>query len=390
MLWRLLVFAFLMMWMVPSQGYSQTDVIIGYLERIIPPPPILSNLESYPKNEGLAGVKLAIEDANTTGKFLKLRYELEVRRVGQEEDLITAAKNLLSKTPFVVVHAPVDDLLKLSNVEHGSEAMFFNISQRDVSLRSEDCRPYLFHTIPSRSMLADALAQFSLKKRWTSWALIEGAHVGDKKFSRALEKAAGKFRISIESKKEWTFDADMRRSAAQEVPLFTQDFPDHDLLVIADERHDFGRYVMFNSWIPRPVAGSEGITPSAWSASVEQHGAAQLQSRFMKSNERSMRSVDYAGWAAVRSIAQATVRGGKTDGSSVRSYILSEKFALAGFKGRKLTYRDWNGQLRQPIPLTHPRAVVALAPLEGFLHQRNELDTLGLDKPESKCEKFKG
>ena len=61
---------------------------------------------------------------------------------------------------------------------------------------------------------------------------------------------------------------------------------------------------------------------------------------------------------------------------------------LGGFKGRPLTYRGWNGQLRQPIAIAHPRALVAQAPLEGFLHQTNELDSLGLDRPESTCEAF--
>ncbi|MEO0362499.1 MAG: branched-chain amino acid ABC transporter substrate-binding protein, partial [Pseudomonadota bacterium] len=69
-------------------------------------------------------------------------------------------------------------------------------------------------------------------------------------------------------------------------------------------------------------------------------------------------------------------------------YMLGGAFELAGFKGRPLTFRAWNGQLRQPVPLTHPRALAALAPLEGFLHQRNELDTLGIDEPESACAAF--
>ena len=101
-------------------------------------------------------------------------------------------------------------------------------------------------------------------------------------------------------------------------------------------------------------------------------------------------SIDYAAWAAVRSIGEAVTRTNSGDMGKVREYMLSEKFQLAGFKGRKLTFRGWNGQLRQPIPLTHPRSVVALAPLEGFLHQRNELDTLGLDEPESRCAAFGG
>ncbi len=53
-----------------------------------------------------------------------------------------------------------------------------------------------------------------------------------------------------------------------------------------------------------------------------------------------------------------------------------------------MNYRGWNGQLRQPIPLVTGRAVVATAPLDGFLHQVSELDTLGIDQPESKCTAF--
>ena len=57
---------------------------------------------------------------------------------------------------------------------------------------------------------------------------------------------------------------------------------------------------------------------------------------------------------------------------------------------RALSFRAWNGQLRQPVFLLWPGAVVATAPLEGFLHQRTEMDTLGLDQPESACKAMKG
>ena len=191
--------------------------------------------------------------------------------------------------------------------------------------------------------------------------------------------------MKIASRKTWEFDADMRRNAAQEVPLFTQDFGDYDMLLIADELHDFGRYIAYNTWVPRPVGGSEGLMPVAWAPVVEQWGAAQLQSRFRDLAGRDMRPVDYAAWAAVRSVGEAVTRGGSAAPEDVRAFLLSDRFELGGFKGRKLSFRAWNGQLRQPIPLAHPGAVVALAPMEGFLHQHNELDTLGLDAPESLC-----
>ena len=103
---------------------------------------------------------------------------------------------------------------------------------------------------------------------------------------------------------------------------------------------------------------------------------------------REMTAQDYAAWAAVRTLGEAMTRTNANDPETLRSYITSDQFELAGFKGRPLTYRAWNGQLRQPIAIAHPRALVAQAPLEGFLHQTNELDSLGLDRPESTCEAF--
>lgn len=168
------------------------------------------------------------------------------------------------------------------------------------------------------------------------------------------------------------------------MPLFTQT-KEYDVVVVADERGDFGEYVLFNTWLPRPVVGTQGLTPVAWHRVVEQWGAAQLQSRFEKQAKRWMNGKDYAAWAAVRTVAEAVTRTNTTDLTTLRNYIVSDQFELAAFKGRKLNYRGWSGQLRQPIPLVHPRSLVSQSPQEGFLHPETELDTLGFDAPESQC-----
>ena len=367
---------------------SELDVAIGYLEQRVVRPPVLSNLETVPADEGLAGAALAIAENATTGRFLGHGYRLETRIVEPGGDLAGAFAELVRTTPFIVVNAPAADLLGLADRPEAGAAILFNAAAPDIALRGADCRANVLHTIPSRAMLADALAQFALKKRWGDWAMIRGEAPGDVAFAEALARSAAKFRLDLQATKVWAFDADMRRSAAAEVPLFTQGLPDHDLLVVADEAGDFARYVLYNTWLPRPVAGSEGLVPAAWSASVESHGAVQLQNRFRERAARDMRPVDYAAWAAVRALGEAVTRTGQADLGTVRAHMLSDAFALGGFKGRPLTFRAWNGQMRQPIALSHSRAVVALAPLEGFLHQRNELDTLGLDAPEAGCTAF--
>lgn len=364
------------------------ELSVHYLRQIIPPPPTLSNLDPIPEDLGMAGARAGLEDNNTTGRFLGHTYTLEVTEIAEDGDLLRAARTALAQTPFLILDAPAEDLLGVADLPEAADALIFNVSAGDVTLRDAECRANLLHTLPSDAMRTDALAQLLVAKRWTDLVLISGTYPVDVAYADALRTSLRKFGLKLEDEKTWAFDADMRRNAAQEVPLFTQDFGDYDALLVADEVQDFGRYILYNTWRPRPVAGSEGLSPVAWSPVVEQWGAAQLQSRFVDAAARDMAPMDYAAWAAMRALGEAVVRTSAADLPTVRSYLLGDTFELAGFKGRPLTFRDWNGQLRQPIPIVHPRALVAQAPLEGFLHQRTELDTLGLDAPESACTAF--
>lgn len=364
------------------------EITLHYLRQEAAPPPTLSNLDPIPEDLGMAGARLGLADNATTGQFMGQTWRLEVTSVPEGGDFAAALATALGQTPYVLLDAPAEMLLAAADDPQAADALLFNVSAPDDSLRDADCRANLLHTLPSRAMLADALSQFLVSRRWTHLALIEGEGPGDAESARALTRATAKFGLEITARKTWSFDADMRRSAASEVPLFTQDLGDYDVLLVADDRNDFARYIPFNTWHPRPVAGAEGLIAAAWSPVVEAWGAAQLQSRFNDEAARDMAPVDYAAWAAVRAVGEAVTRSGATDPDSLRAYLLSEAFELAGFKGRPLTFRDWNGQLRQPIPLTHRGALVADAPLEGFLHQVNELDTLGLDRPETACTAF--
>jgi len=351
-------------------------------------PPTLSNLDSAPEDLGLAGALTALKDNQTTGKFLGQNWSLSEHTAYLGDDPLEAARTALTDAPFLIVDAPAETLLAIADLPEAEDKLIFNTGAGALELRGDACRANVLHTLPSTAMRTDALAQMFVKKRWNDLVMIAGGHPQDQAYAAAVEASLAKFGLSLKARKEWRFDADMRRNAAQEVPLFTQDFGDYDALIIADELHDFGRYVLYNTWEPRPVVGSEGLQAEAWGAVVEQWGAAQLQSRFGDAHARDMRPADYAAWAALRSIGEAVTRTQAADVATIRSYLLSDAFELAGFKGRPLTYRAWNGQLRQPIPLVHPRALVANAPLEGFLHQRTELDTLGSDEPETTCTAF--
>lgn len=367
---------------------AELALSVTYLQQVQPSPPVLSNLDPVPDDLGQAGAALGLTDNATTGQFLNHTYDLQVVQVPEGGDLVAAAQAALRQSPYLILDMSADEAQQVADLPEADGAILFNTASRDMDLRDTGCRANLLHTIPSNAMRADALMQFAVFKQWNALAMITGTHAGDIAFAGALKRSAVKFGIGAIREKTWAFDADMRRNAAQEVPLFTQEFGDYALMLVADELHDFGRYIAYNTWVPRPVAGSEGLRPVAWDRVVEQWGAAQLQSRFHDQTGRDMRSRDYAAWAAMRALGEAVTRTNAADAETLRSFLLSDAFELAGFKGRPLSFRTWNGQLRQPIPLVSDRALVAQAPLPGYLHQFNEMDTLGLDRPESKCEAF--
>lgn len=367
---------------------SETRVRIAYLEVAQPQPPVLSNLDPAPSDLGLEGARLGLADNATTGRFLGQEWVMDETRVPEGGDAIAAARAALASSPLMVIDAPAATLQAIADLPEAQGALLFNATAPDMTLRDAGCRANLLHTAPSLAMRTDALAQFLVQRRWTDVALISGDHPRDRAFADALRGSLTKFRLTLRAEKEWHFDADMRRNASAEVPLFTQDFGDHDVLLVADELGDFGRYVVYNTWLPRPVAGSEELVPQAWAPVVEQWGAAQLQSRFADLAGRGMAPEDYGAWAAVRAIGEAVTRTGSAEPGPLRDYILSDAFELGGFKGSPLSFRRWNGQMRQPIPIVTDRAVVATAPLEGFHHQGNELDTLGRDAPETACTAF--
>ena len=59
--------------------------------------------------------------------------------------------------------------------------------------------------------------------------------------------------------------------------------------------------------------------------------------------------------------------------------------STSGFKGVRLSFRAWDHQLRQPLLLTDGVGVAGIAPVDGIMHAKNVLDTLGTDAPESPC-----
>jgi ABC transporter substrate binding protein (PQQ-dependent alcohol dehydrogenase system) len=391
---RLLVFVTLV-FLETVRGTSAQeshDVKIAYLYQAEKGRLTISILDRAPIDRGLAGAKVAINDNNTTGKFVGQSFILTDVGIAPEADPVAETEKLLAGgNQFIIADLPAAAFLKVADTAKGKGVLVFNAGAFDDTLREQDCRANVIHTAPTYSMLADGLGQYLVWKRWRNWFLVEGSHPDDKLWGAALRRAAERFGAKIVFAKEFTDTGGARQSDSgtvqiqRQIPVFTQDAPDYDVLVAADRSEVFATYLPYRTWAARPVVGSAGLIPSSWHPSFEGWGGAQIQNRFEKASHRRMLSADMQAWTAVRIIGEAATRTKSTNEKDIEAYIKSPDFSLAAFKGEKVTLRDWNWQLRQPVLLADGRSVVSVSPQEGFLHEVTPLDTLGVDRPETTC-----
>jgi len=372
-----------------------TAVPIGYLKQEVKQLIPLSRLKVEPEDYGVAGAEMALQDNNTTGRFTKQQFSLEVERVPIGGDAVAVLQNLVaSGHHFILVDAPAETLLRLSDSVKRQDVLLFNVRAEDEELRQEECRANVLHTAPDRYMLADALAQYLVWKKWQRWLVVKGVFPEDLAYLDAIHRAAKRFGGTIVEEREYKETPGARRSDTgqqqiqQQMPIFTQGAPDYDVVIVADEKGVFGPYLPYRTWDPRPVAGTAGLVAMSWHPAHEQWGATQMQNRFQRFAKRFMWPVDYQAWVAIRAIGEGAIRARSGEFAPINDYIRGKDFNLAAFKGQRVTFRSWDGQLRQPILVAGPDLPVSISPQAGFLHKDAEVDTLGVDEPESKC-KFK-
>src|SRR5215470_7897424 len=376
----------------PGGETRRIAIVLARELRDLPPP--ISPLDVRPPDDGVAVARLAISDNNTTGRFLGQEFTLTVVQSNNAAELIADAKKQVDAgASFVIADASAPTVLALADAVKGRDALILNAGASDDRLREQDCRPNVVHTAPSRAMLTDALAQYLRWKRWQRWLLVYGTEPADEAFANALRRSAMRFGLKIVEERQFKDDVGSRADGGHEqiqerIPAFTQRASAHDVLLVADESNRFGEYFPYRTFDPRPVAGTQGLVPTSWHPALEQWGATQIQNRFRRVANRPMESLDYDAWVAVRAIGEAATRSKTTAPPDLIAYLKSPAFELGAFKGRKLTFRDWDGQLRQPILIGTAKLPVSVSPQPGFLHQVTELDTLGFDKPETNCRAY--
>lgn len=334
-----------------------------------------------PDDLALAGIETAINDVNRTGKFLGYQFVKPVAKTISSNE-ITMNRDELNTVDLIITDLSADSFNGLLGLLQPQQKtpIVFNVGNQLDDLRTRYCSAPVFHSVPSHAMRADAMAQWMVSKRLKEILLIHGDNPLDTAFADSLQASAKRYKLSIEEVKKWSFDFDLRRSAAEEIPQFTNIGRSYDAVWVADALNLFGFGIPYNTHRQVPVLGDAGLRPLAWHGAHERWGARQLQGRFKQQHGREMRSQDFSAYLAVVSVATALQTSGLSF-ENMASRLLAEEFNLAAYKGRKLSFRNHSKQLRMPLALVAGKAIVSHAPLPGFLHQSNEMDTLGFLSP---------
>jgi ABC transporter substrate binding protein (PQQ-dependent alcohol dehydrogenase system) len=372
---------------VRAQDVALADVVIGlvtlqddprYVQdwgyaRLIVPPPVRS----------IDGALMAIEDLAFVSEAMGLAPRMETREVAGAADALPAVEALVEAGAlFVLLDLPGEMVEAVAAA--APEVTLINVSAPDNALR-EACHAGLLHSYPSDRDLMDAFAQYLRSKDWTEVLILEGENPRDAAIADAFTASAERLRLEINDRRTFTLAADPSQREGNNVALLTGGV-DYDVVFVADTRGEFGRYIPYATQEARPVIGSVGLTAEAWHWAMERDGATQVSSRFDKLYGRRMGSVDWASWIAVKSVMQAYTRAPEMTRTAMTEYMASDAMNLDGSKGVQINYRPWSGQLRMPVLLATSDAVIAVAPIEGYLHATNVLDTLGMDQQESTCE----
>jgi len=341
----------------------------------------------HPGGRALQGLKLAAQDSafelNAAGLELVVK-EVVLADVAALPRLLAELK--AAKVQLLVADLPRAELLALVQAAPAAlgGAIVFNTGLDDDDLRGTFCAAHLLHTAPSRAMVSDALVQYLAARNWRKALLLQGPLPADLLHAQAFNRSAKRFGVKLVAQKPFKLTGDPRERELGNTRLLTGD-REHEVVAVMDSDGEFARLLPYATQWPRPVVGANGLVAVSWHPQWERHGGPQLTRRFARLAQRPMQASDWAAWAAGRALATVMAENPKATLAQQLQSLRGGSTRLDGFKGTSLSFRAWDGQLRQPLFLSHVDGVVATAPLEGVLHPRDVLDTLGVDEQESTC-----
>ncbi len=373
----------------PSFSAEPVPLVIGYLEIAddvrYEEKRAYARIRVRPHDRPRPGAELAVRESRVLGRALKIKFALQRAEEKTPAGLVSAIERMMATgVRYFLIDADAAVLDAVGAATMDWNIVLFNISEPANILRGAKCRGQVMHVIPSHAMMTDAIAQLLAAKTWRDVLILKGPQAEDAAFAASFEASAKRFGIRVTASRGFVPGNDPRERGENNVALMTAE-DEYDAVFVADAEGEFGRMIPFQTARPRPVVGTEGLIAEAWHWAWERHGAPQLNQRFEKRAKRRMTGTDWAAWAAVKAVVEAVVRTGSADFKTVRAYLGGGEMTLDAYKGAPVNFRAWDNQLRQPILLRTHNAVIARAPIKGFLHPDENMDTLGFDRGDQKC-----
>jgi ABC transporter substrate binding protein (PQQ-dependent alcohol dehydrogenase system) len=340
----------------------------------------------HPLGPAIEGLSLAVQDSSFELDAARVALQFTpIRLAGLEQARAEVSKLAQGGAVAMISELPAS---WIGGVCDAAKVAVINVSEANDELREPQCRNNLFHTFPSERMRTDAIAQVLMARRWNKIFLLHGESSDDLRRVEVAARTLQRFNLKVQAKKIFKLSADPRERQLANLGLLTSGL-EFDALWVIDSDGEFARTVPYRFQLPRPVVGDAGLVAMAWESHFDRYGAPQVSKSFAKQWKRSMTGHDWAAWLAGRALVTAitlpTLANRKLQAADLQKALTLNDFRVDGSKGQSLSFREWDRQLRQPMLLSDGQAVIEIAPLEGVLHPRNALDSLGADSPEKLC-----
>ena len=330
-------------------------------------------------------IEVAIKESQFELDAAKLKVSVEVRAVRDANAARTQLQQLeKGGASAVLLDLPAE---WINPAGSAVKLPLINAGSADEAPRQQACLAHLYHTLPGERMRADAVAQTLIARKWSKLLVLHGGSPEDNTRLALAQAALKRYGLKVVATKPFKLSGDPReRELGNTLLLTSANGGDYDAVWVIDSDGEFARGLPYNTALPRPVVGDGGLVAEAWAPRFQRYGAPQLARRFERAAKRPMTAFDWAAYIGAKAVIQAALATpAKPDATAVAKAFNNPEFNLDGFKGVRLSFRPWDRQLRQPLLMTDGLGVIATAPVDGMMHPKNVLDTLGTDAAESTC-----
>lgn len=346
-----------------------------------------TRIEISPAIHPVEGARLGLVDMKIITDAAGVGLSLDEQEAADPSDAVAKLQAMAAAGErFALVDLPGEVLAQVAPALTDTNLTLLNVSAPQDALR-EMCLPNVLHVAASDRMIGDATGQFLRHRNWLRVLMLVGDQPRDKEMADAFQASAERLAVQIVARKQFTLSTNPADRENHDTLLITGGM-DYDVVYVADSLGEYSRGLNYATLLPRPVIGSTGLIASEWHWSWDQDSATQVTLRFQRAAEgnRVMSGYDWDAWMAIRAVATAYAKARSTDPEKIDAYLKGRRLFLDGSKGVRMDFRPWDRQLRMTIALATNNAVIGAAPFPEFLHEVNDLDTLGVDRPESKCQ----